>query len=99
MREGIGYRGNCRGCLYLAKPFIVDEEESAIPRQRPSHSSTKLIADERRNWMVAQIEVVLRVKRRIPMQFPQRPVKLVAAGLGCHVDDRAAMPAVLRFES
>src|SRR5580700_909976 len=33
------------------------------------------------------------------MQFPQRSVKLVTAGLGCHVDDSAAMPAVLRVES
>src|SRR5579863_7568872 len=33
------------------------------------------------------------------MQFPQRSVKLVTARLGCHVDDRAAMPAVLRIES
>src|SRR5580698_914238 len=33
------------------------------------------------------------------MQFPQRSVKLVTARLGCHVDDSAAMPAVLRVES
>src|SRR5580704_3236046 len=98
MREGIGYRGNCRGCLYLAKPFIIDEEESAIPRQRPSHSSTELIANERRNRIGGHIEVVLGVERRIPVQFPQGSVKLVTAGLGCHVDDGAAMPAVLRVE-
>src|SRR5580704_12618714 len=60
MREGIGYRGNCRGCLYLAKPFIVDEEESAIPRQWPSHAGAELIADERRDRIGGQIEVVLR---------------------------------------
>src|SRR5580700_4432424 len=33
------------------------------------------------------------------MQFPQRSVKLVIARLGCHVDDSAAMPPVLRVES
>src|SRR5579863_4338972 len=32
------------------------------------------------------------------MQFPHRSVKLVTAGPGCHVDDRATMPAVLRVE-
>src|SRR5580692_8442757 len=99
MREGIGYRGNCRGCLYLAKPFIVDEEERVIMLQWPSDSGTELIADERRDRARCQIEVVLRVERCIPMQFPQRSVKLVIARLGCQVDDSAAMPAVLRVES
>ena len=46
MREGIGYRGNCRGCLYFAKPFIVDKKERAITLQWPSDSSAELIADE-----------------------------------------------------
>jgi hypothetical protein len=32
------------------------------------------------------------------MQFPQGSVKLVTAGPGCHIDDGAAMPAVLRVE-
>src|SRR5580658_11332971 len=32
------------------------------------------------------------------MQFPQRSMKLVTARLGCHVDDGAAMPAILRVE-
>src|SRR5580698_3781276 len=32
------------------------------------------------------------------MQFPQRSVKLVTARFGCHIDDSAAMPAVLRVE-
>src|SRR5580698_5020527 len=45
MGKGVGHRGNCRGCLYLTKSFIVNEEESSIPRQRPSHSSTELIAN------------------------------------------------------
>ena len=46
MGEGIGNRGNCRGCLYFAKPLIVDKEERAITLQRPSDSSAELIADE-----------------------------------------------------
>ena len=46
MGEGIGYRGDCRGCLYFAKPFIVDKEERAITLQRPSDSGAELIADE-----------------------------------------------------
>src|SRR5579863_7571245 len=99
MREGIGYRGNCRGCLYLAKPFIVDEEERVITLQWSSDSGTELIADELRDRTGGQIEIVPGIERRIPMQFPQRSVKLVTARLGCHVDDRAAMPAVLRVES
>src|SRR5580700_7405741 len=32
------------------------------------------------------------------MQFPQRSMKLVTARLGCHVDDSATMPGVLRVE-
>src|SRR5580693_7944575 len=43
MGEGIGYRGNCRGCLYLTESFIVGKEESSITLQRPSKSSTELI--------------------------------------------------------
>ena len=46
MREGIGHRGNCRGCLDFAKPLIVDKEERAITLQWPSDSGTELIADE-----------------------------------------------------
>ena len=46
MGEGVGYRGNCRGCLYFAKPFIVDKEERAITLQWPSDSGAELIADE-----------------------------------------------------
>ena len=80
-------------------PSIIDEEESAVPLQRPSDSSAELIADERRDRMVGQIEVVLRIERRVPIQFPQRPVKLVTTRPGCHIDDRAAMPAVLGIES
>ena len=49
MGEGIGYRGNCRGCLYFAKPLIVGKEERAITLQRPSDSGAELIADERRD--------------------------------------------------
>ena len=62
MGEGIGYRGNCRGCLYLAKSLIVGEEERVITLQWPSDSSTELIADERRDRTGAQIEVVLSVE-------------------------------------
>ena len=46
MGEGIGYRGNCRGCLYFAKPLIVDKEERAITLQWPSDSGAELIADK-----------------------------------------------------
>jgi hypothetical protein len=46
MREGSGYRGYCPGCLYFAKPLIVDKEERVITLQWPSDSSTELIADE-----------------------------------------------------
>src|SRR5580698_4830849 len=98
MRESIGYRGNCRGRLYFAKPLIVDKEERAITLQRTSDSSAELIADEWRDRAVAQIEVVLSVERRIPMQFPQRSVKLVTARLRDHIDDRPAMPAVFGVE-
>jgi hypothetical protein len=49
MGERIGYRGNCRGCLYFAKPLIVDKEERAITLQRPSDSGAELIADELRD--------------------------------------------------
>ena len=62
MREGIGYRGNCRGCLYFAKALIVGKEERAITLQWPSDSSAELIADEWRDRTGAQIEVVLSVE-------------------------------------
>ncbi|MGB6696681.1 MAG: hypothetical protein WBE56_21000 [Terracidiphilus sp.] len=98
MGESIGRSGNCRRCLDFAKTLIVGKKECAIPLQRPSGRGAELIADERRDRVGAQVKIVLSVERRIPMQFPQRPVKLVTAGLGCHVDDCAAMPAVLRVE-
>src|SRR5580693_6096071 len=73
--EGIGYRGDCRGCLYLAKSLIVDKKERAITLQWSSHSSAELIANEWWDRIGGQIEVVLGIERRIPMQFPQRSVK------------------------
>src|SRR5580658_7211216 len=70
MGEGIGYRGDCRGCLYLTESLIVGKKESSITLQRPSKSSTELIADKLRDRTGPQIEVVLSVKRRAPKQFP-----------------------------
>src|SRR5580698_5481957 len=98
MSEGIGYRSNCRGCLNFAKPLIVDKEERVITLQRPSDSGAELIADEGGDRIGTQIEVVLGVERRIPMQFPQRSPKLVHAGLRYHLDDGATMPAILGVE-
>ena len=79
MGERIWYRGNCRGCLYLPESLIVGKEESSITLQRPSKSSTELIADELRDRAGSLIEVVLSVERRTPIQFPQRSVKLVTS--------------------
>ena len=79
MGEGIGYRGNCRGCLYLTEFLIVGKEESSITLQWPSDSGAELIADKLRDWIGAQIEVVLSVERGTPIRFPQRPVKLVTS--------------------
>src|SRR5580698_9604556 len=70
MGERIRYRGNCRGCLYLTESLIVGKKESSITLQRPSKSSTELIADKLRDRTGPQIEVVLSVKRRAPKQFP-----------------------------
>src|SRR5580658_162418 len=96
--KGVGHRGYCSGRLYLPKSLVVDKEEGTIMLQWPSGSSAELIADEWWDRIGGQIEIVLGIERRIPMQFPERSVKLVTAGLGCHVDDGAAMPAVLRVE-
>src|ERR1700722_3790012 len=98
MGECIWYRGNCRGRLYLTESLIVGKEESSITLQRPSDSSTELIADKLGDRIGAQIEVVLSVERRTPIQFPQRSVKLVTSSLVCHRDYGATVPAVLRVE-
>src|ERR1700735_341414 len=58
MGESIRYRGNCRGRLYLTESLIVGKEESSVTLQRPSKSSTELIADELRDRTGAQIEIV-----------------------------------------
>src|SRR5580658_5990201 len=79
MGEGIGYRGNCRGCLYFTKSLIIGKEESSITLQWPSDSGAELIADKLRDWIGAQIEVVLSVERGTPIRLPQRPVKLVTS--------------------
>src|SRR5271165_4495598 len=70
MGEGVGYRSNCRGCLYLTESLIVGKEESSIMLQWPSDSNTELIADEWRDRAASQIEVVFCVERRTPIQFP-----------------------------
>src|SRR5580698_8551063 len=80
--EGIGYRRNCSRGLYLPQSVIVDKEERVITLQWPADSSAELILDELWDRVGGQIEVILRIERCIPMQFPQRSVKLVTAGLG-----------------
>src|SRR5580704_10470552 len=62
MGEGIRYRRNCRGCLYLTEALIVGKEKSSITLQWPSDSSTELIADKLGDRIGAQIEVVLSVE-------------------------------------
>src|SRR5580698_9221813 len=62
MGECIRHRGNCRGRLYLTESLIVGKEESSVTLQRPSKSSTELIADELRDRTGAQIEIVPRVE-------------------------------------
>src|SRR5580658_7350100 len=62
MGEGVGYRGNCCGCLYLTESLIVGKEESSITLQWPSDSRTELIANKLGDRIGAQIEVVLSVE-------------------------------------
>ena len=62
MGERIWHGSDCRGCLYFAKPLIVDKEKRAITLQRPTHPGTELIADELRDRTGAQIEIVLSVE-------------------------------------
>src|SRR5579863_8970152 len=62
MSEGVGNRGDRRGCLYFPKPFIVDKEKRAITLQRAAHPGAELIADELRDRAGAQVEVVLSVE-------------------------------------
>src|SRR5580704_8411241 len=62
MGEGVGHRGDCSRRLYLPKSFIVYKEEGVIMLQRPSDSSTELIADKLRDRTGGQIEIVLRVQ-------------------------------------
>src|SRR5580700_2373457 len=78
---GVGASGRItRGWQqYLTESLIVGKEESSITLQRPSDSSTELIADKLGDRIGAQIEVVLSVERRTPIQFPQRSVKLVTS--------------------
>src|SRR5579862_4173911 len=95
MREGVGYGGNCRNRLHFAEPLVVYEEKRMVALERPSNSGVELVPDELRDRTVAQIEIVLRVERRIPMQLPQGSVKLVTARLGDHLDDGATVPGVL----
>src|SRR5579872_3429381 len=99
MGEGVGYRGNCRGRLYFAKPLIVYKEERMIALERPSNSGAELVPNELRDRTFAQIEIVLSIERRIPMQLPQGSVNLVTARLGDHLDNCATMSPVLRIES
>src|SRR5580658_3937355 len=98
MGKGVRHRGDCSRRLYLPESLVVDKNEGTIMLQWPSDSSAELIADEWWDRIGGRIEVVLGIEGRIPMQFPQRSMKLVTAGLGCHVDDGAAMPGVLRVE-
>ena len=62
---------NCRGCLYLTKPFIVRKEECAIVHQWSSDAGAELVAYELWGGTAAQIKVVLRIERSISVEFEQ----------------------------
>src|SRR5579862_3911872 len=98
MGEGVGYRGNCRGRLYFAKPLIVYKEERMIALERPANAGAELVPNELRDRTFAQIEIVLSIEQRIPMQLPQGSVNLVTARLGDHPDNCATVSAILGIE-
>src|SRR5580698_1911194 len=62
MGKGVGHRGDCSRRLYLPKSLVVDKEEGTIALQWPAESSAELIADELRDRISGQIEIVLRVQ-------------------------------------
>src|SRR5579863_6129905 len=70
-----------------------------IALERPSNSGAELVPNELRDRTFAQIEIVLSIERRIPMQLPQGSVNLVTARFGDHLDNCATMSLVLRIES
>src|SRR5215472_9145669 len=77
MSKRIGHRSNCRGCPHFTEPLIVYKKEGAVMRQRPSDSSSELVAHKCRNRGPAQIKVVPGVERSISMQFEQRSMEMI----------------------
>ena len=95
MGKRIGHSRNCSRGSYLTKPLVVCKEETTIMHQRPSDAAP--------NWFrtnggmgATQIKVVPGIDRGISMKLVQRSMEVITSGLGYHLNDAAAIPAVLR---
>src|SRR5262247_4081291 len=79
MSKRIGHRGNCCGCLHLTKPLVVYKEESSIVHQGPSDARAELVAHERWDRTVTQIEVVPGIEGGVSVEFKQRSMEVVTS--------------------
>src|SRR5438093_13752353 len=65
--------------------FIAAEEEQFIFFDRPAQNTAELIALERRNGLVREVEVVLGIECAVAQEFKSRTMPCVGSGIGDHV--------------
>src|SRR5215469_7626129 len=94
MGKRVRHCGDRCGRLYFPESLIAHVKKGTPTQQRPANASAELIAHKRGDRSTAQIEVVFGIECSIPMDFKQSPVKVIASGLGRHLDDATSISAV-----
>ena len=80
----------------VASPFIIEEEEGLLPKDRPADGTTVLVVPVSALGRAGGIgEEVVGVQARAAHEIPAGTMILIGAGFGDDVDDRAAVTAVL----
>src|SRR5215467_2842314 len=88
-----------RSKVVLTQAFVVKEKECLVFFDRAAKGPAKVVALERRNRIAELVrEPLVGVHHRVPEEFIQAAVILVASRTADHIDDRTARKTELRGE-
>ena len=93
--RGGRYHSGAEKALPDAGPVVVAEEEHLVLDDGAAGGYAELVAPQRGDRLARGQKEVAGVELVVAQKFPRRAVKLVGAGLGDDIDDRAAARAEL----
>lgn len=100
-RQGLKRHGErSDSCRPLPIAFVVEEVKRFVFDDRAADIAAELIALEAALFDARTVaEKVIGVQRAVPMEFKERPMKIVRTALGNQVDDAAARAPEFGAES